>query len=457
MRILGRRTKLVVFGFLMFLLGYFTVNIFHTNLPLIITDKPPPKPPNPPPPQNIRPVAINLEQHEIEAPLLIDETDKKRIDKDEIASNQNNSVLVIQDDKRKKKRYLAFDGGGLGSVNTGVVRCESSGLEVEITSSQERWKEADIFYFHMSAPNQRPNPNGYVMVYTMESEVHSYGGESWSQADFKMWYNLEESYPEPATYFDVRTHLAELLSKPRVSFGEKESEALVVWVVSNCNAYNGREKYMKRLMELASVHSYGLCLRNRFNHTSEHMKGNIELFSRYKFVIAIENSNCDDYVTEKLVHAVASGSIPIVAGRANKPDYLKFMPKQSYINIYDFKTVEDLAKHLKDIASSQVEYEKYIGYKFKHNYTREELLKKPLNELIDVAKEVLGYENERTFFDGIIGKEKSENKLCKLARHLNTKSKETLAAEITAHRANRPNSTVACLNRNNFAHDFNLA
>jgi len=85
MRILGRRTKLVVFGFLMFLLGYFTVNIFHTNLPLIITDKPPPKPPNPPPPQNIRPVAINLEQHEIEAPLLIDETDKKRIDKDEIA------------------------------------------------------------------------------------------------------------------------------------------------------------------------------------------------------------------------------------------------------------------------------------------------------------------------------------------------------------------------------------
>lgn len=174
MRILGRRTKLVVFGFLMFLLGYFTVNIIHTNLPLITADKPPPKPPNPPPPENIRPVAINPEQHEIEAPLLIDkidETDKKRIDKDEIAFNQNNSVLVIQDDKRKKKRYLAFDGGGLGSVNTGVVRCESSGLEVEITNSQERWNEADIFYFHMSAPNQRPNPNGYVMVYTMESEV----------------------------------------------------------------------------------------------------------------------------------------------------------------------------------------------------------------------------------------------------------------------------------------------
>lgn len=137
------------------------------------------------------------------------------------------------------------------------------------------------------------------------------------------------------------------MSKPRVELADKSTDASVVWVVSNCNAFNGREKFMQRLMQLVDVHSYGMCLRNRFNHTSEHMKGNIELFSRYKFVIAIENSNCHDYVTEKLAHAVASGSIPIVAGRDQKPDYLRFMPKNSYINIYDFKTVEDLVKHLK--------------------------------------------------------------------------------------------------------------
>jgi hypothetical protein len=35
---------------------------------------------------------------------------------------------------------------------------------------------------------------------------------------------------------------------------------------------------------------------------------------KYKFVIAIENSNYGDYVTEKLVKAVESGAIPIVAG-----------------------------------------------------------------------------------------------------------------------------------------------
>jgi hypothetical protein len=164
-----------------------------------------------------------------------------------------------------------------------------------------------------------------------------------------MWYNLDLSFPEPATYFDVNTHLIDLLAPPKVEFESKESTALVSWVVSNCGAFNGREKYMKNLMDLIPVHSFGMCLRNRFNHTNEHMKGNVDLFANYKFVIAIENSNCADYVTEKLVHAVASGSIPIVAGRDNKPDYSKFMPKNSYINIYDFKTVEELAEHLKKV------------------------------------------------------------------------------------------------------------
>lgn len=177
--------------------------------------------------------------------------------------------------------------------------------------------------------------------------MHSFGGNTWSQADFRMWYDLDRSFPEPATYFDVHVHLVDLLSRPTVELADKDKDASVVWVVSNCNAYNAREKFMQELMNLMPVHSYGLCLRNRFNHTSEHMKGNIELFSKYKFVIAIENSNCHDYVTEKLAHAVASGSIPIVAGRDSKPNYLRFMPKNSYINIYDFKTVEDLVKHLK--------------------------------------------------------------------------------------------------------------
>lgn len=70
-----------------------------------------------------------------------------------------------------KTRYLAFDGGGFGSVNREIVRCQN-GLEVEVTDSHDRWNQVDFFYFHMAAPKIRPSANGYVMVYTMESEVN---------------------------------------------------------------------------------------------------------------------------------------------------------------------------------------------------------------------------------------------------------------------------------------------
>ena len=285
-------------------------------------------------------------------------------------------------------------------------------------------------------------------------KVHSYGGESWKYADFRMWYNLDLSFPEPATYFEVKMHLRDLLSPPKIEFDNKEKEAPIAWIVSNCNAYNARQDFMKKLMEKIKVDSYGGCLKNKNSHPSEHMKGNIELFAKYKFVIAIENSNCDDYVTEKLVHAIASGSIPIVAGKDNKPDYLKFMPKNSYINIYDYKRIDDLVKQLKLIESDKQEYEKYIYFKKNHNYTREYLSGLSLDEIIKLSKTVI--DPSERFFSELIAKEKSENKLCKIARYLKNTKPDEIDKQIEAKRIKRPDSSVACINRNNLADDFSI-
>lgn len=297
----------------------------------------------------------------------------------------------------------------------------------------------------------------YLMVYGLESEVHSFGGQSWENADFRMYYNLDKSFPEPATYFDTRQHLIDLLSPPRVQFSDKTSSehANIAWVVSNCNAYNGRQVFMKELMGQMPVDSYGGCLKNKFTHPSTHMKGNIELFSNYKFTIAIENSNCEDYVTEKLVHAIASGSIPIVAGRDNKPDYLKFLPRGSYINVYDYKSIEELVKHLTLIAESQVEYEKFMPFRFGHKHTRDVLSKYSLVELIALAKTIIS--PDETFFGELIAKEKSENKLCKIARWLEShEDKSERRKLIEKNRASRPDSKTACLRAKNLKTDFGI-
>ncbi len=40
----------------------------------------------------------------------------------------------------------------------------------------------------------------------------------------------------------------------------------------------------------------------------------LKLLAKYKFVIAIENAVCDDYLTEKLWRTLQLGSVPLYLG-----------------------------------------------------------------------------------------------------------------------------------------------
>ncbi len=192
-------------------------------------------------------------------------------------------------------------------------------------------------------------------------------------------------------------------------------------------------------MEEMKIDCYGACLNNRQGYGAR-MTDNIDAYIKYKFVIAIENSNCADYVTEKLVKAVESGSIPIVAGRDGRPDYRRYMPPHSYINIFDYTSIKALADELKRIANNKTLYESYLWYK-KHNKNLTELRELSLDEKIKHFSDVIGA-NATMITHGIIGKEKSENKVCKLIRFV----RETPWQDIAAHNKTvRAGPGIACL------------
>jgi hypothetical protein len=73
----------------------------------------------------------------------------------------------------------------------------------------------------------------FSTVYILESEIHSSNGQYWHKIDFPMWYNLGRSYPEPATYFDLKIYLNQLFAPIRVPFSEKKSTAPIIWMTSN--------------------------------------------------------------------------------------------------------------------------------------------------------------------------------------------------------------------------------
>ncbi len=69
--------------------------------------------------------------------------------------------------------------------------------------------------------------------------------------------------------------------------------------------------------------------------------------SKYKFYLDFENSECTEYLTEKLWwNAYNKMSVPIVLGGRSRDDIEKMAPPRSFIAFDDFRHARDLADFL---------------------------------------------------------------------------------------------------------------
>jgi len=138
-------------------------------------------------------------------------------------------------------------------------------------------------------------------------------------------------------------------------------------------------------MSYIRIDSFGGCLNNAQSAQAQaRAQSNSELYASYKFVLSIENSNCEDYVTEKLIEGLSSTAIPIVASRDGKPDYTRFAPNYSYINVYDYKSTKELADYLNYLSNNETAYNEYLWFR-----------RLPANKyavkILEIRKNILSY------------------------------------------------------------------
>lgn len=79
--------------------------------------------------------------------------------------------------------------------------------------------------------------------------------------------------------------------------------------------------------------------------------------AKHKFSLVCENSSTPGYTTEKIVQAFAANCIPIYWG---DPEIGKVFNKKAFINVMDFKTIEDLIGRVKEIDNSEGLYEEML-------------------------------------------------------------------------------------------------
>ncbi|XP_026843340.1 alpha-(1,3)-fucosyltransferase B [Drosophila persimilis] len=148
----------------------------------------------------------------------------------------------------------------------------------------------------------------------------------------------------------------------------------VVFLSSDCDTMSGREHYMKELMRHINVDSFGSCLHNKDLPASlqkDYMDNLyspklLRFLSRYKFMIAIENAVCEDYITEKFWRPLVVGVIPIYFGSPSIKDWQP--QKKSAIFVNDFPNAAALGRYLMELSENKTEYDSFRGHKLNRSH-----------------------------------------------------------------------------------------
>ncbi|GAA8767385.1 glycosyltransferase family 10 [Helicobacter pylori] len=122
----------------------------------------------------------------------------------------------------------------------------------------------------------------------------------------------------------------------------------VSFVASNPNAPI-RNAFCEALNAIESVASGG-SVKNTLGYK---VKNKNEFLSQYKFNLCFENSQGYGYVTEKILDAYFSHTIPIYWG---SPSVTKDFNPKSFVNVHDFKNFDEAIDYIKYLHTHQNAY-----------------------------------------------------------------------------------------------------
>ena len=300
-------------------------------------------------------------------------------------------------------------------VNCGDVKCQYTHEK-----SMYNVSHALLFFFHPVVYRNMSNESFFPSHRNAKQYwiAQFHGPPTYISFDSEMMTSMNNVFNLSSTYYhkaDVRTVHGEcnkaIDSETIQSNYATGKKGLVSWFVSHCVTPNRRESYVKELTRYIPVNVYGgctqlgsqgtLCKNSRENN--QNCDDARDTMNSYKFYLAFENSNCMDYITEKVYKVLEPHmtTVPIImSGECNLEQLL---PPKSYINVNSFSSVKELASYLLELDKNDKLYNEYFAWRssytcvlnwwpcsfcraFHENYGRE-------NTLLTDVHPVFGLEN----------------------------------------------------------------
>uniref|UniRef100_A0A0N4ZC06 Fucosyltransferase n=1 Tax=Parastrongyloides trichosuri TaxID=131310 RepID=A0A0N4ZC06_PARTI len=258
-----------------------------------------------------------------------------------------------------------------GSSDLTNLQCKS--LNCDITNNKSLLSSSDALIFHFSDINltnlpERAFPLQKFVYFTMEAPFSTD-----SKITPSNYFNWVMSYNKKSDvlfqYGSKWINFTEGMNVTRLDYAynkilpTKKNKG-VIGFISNCATNSAREKIIDKLSKYIKMDIYGKCAKDEKKklicppNIRECEKN---LITSYYFYIALENSICDDYVTEKYWSRYMYNSVPIVMKRSI---YVNIgIPNSSFIAIDDYKNSKEMSEHMKYLMNNPEEYIKYFSYR----------------------------------------------------------------------------------------------
>ncbi|XP_046990348.1 alpha-(1,3)-fucosyltransferase 7-like isoform X1 [Schistocerca americana] len=282
---------------------------------------------------------------------------------------RNFTILVWRHGKLLERRHLRRFGDRKLSPWEGcaVSNCRLTYADVDLVAA-----DAVVFHLHRTEspaalPARGPQHAHQRWVFlTDESPLHTFlkARKGTKLADFDGLFNWSMTYRMDS---DVPVPYGRTLALPadggRGWQPPEPRTRLAVIMGSNCaRSGNHRWDYVRRLQQLlpGQVDVYGRCGTLT---CPGHFTKDCPALSQYKFYLSFENSNCREYVTEKLWwNAYHHGAVPVVMG-ASQQDCQRLLPPGSYLHAADFASLADLARYLQHLDRSPRDYAAFFRWR----------------------------------------------------------------------------------------------
>ena len=235
--------------------------------------------------------------------------------------------------------------------------------------SAQRYDGA-VTEFHIISTMEPPNYNSAVRIGN---------GAHMQKYDFALTFSARHPGHIVTPYLMMR-EVEHVFAPLRVPFVERRVrcthdqsvECSIAALVSNCRKMTfHRARVLQRLVADGRLDSFGNCHHNTGPSRITSIQQEDELLSRYKIMIALENSVCEDYITEKLARAYRLQLVPVVFDIHERgvwmPGYARQFPLTSYINAAAFSSVDALIAHLHAVSTNETLWTSYMQHRTRND------------------------------------------------------------------------------------------